>query len=67
MTADPIVIAAAVRTPLGRFLGDLSPLPAHALGAHVIRAALDRAGSEPERRFLARRIAACQAVNATVL
>ena len=31
------------------------------------RAALDRAGSEPERRFLARRIAACQTVNAIVL
>ena len=28
------------------------------------RAALDRAGSEPERRFLARRIAACQTANA---
>ncbi len=40
---DPVVIASAVRTPLGRFLGDLSPLSAHALGAHVIRAALERA------------------------
>lgn len=49
MTADPIVIAAAVRTPLGRFLGDLVPLSAHALGAHVIRAALERAGLTPEK------------------
>ncbi|MDC8013553.1 acetyl-CoA C-acyltransferase [Tahibacter soli] len=46
---DPVVIVAAVRTPLGRFLGDLSPLPAHALGAHAIRAALARAGVAPER------------------
>ena len=40
---DPIVIAAAVRTPLGRFQGELSPLPAPRLGAAVIRAALERA------------------------
>lgn len=46
---DPVVIVAAVRTPLGRFLGDLSQLPAHALGAHAIRAALARAGVAPER------------------
>ncbi len=47
-TADPIVIASAVRTPLGRFLGDLSPLAAHALGAHAIRAAVERAGVKAE-------------------
>ncbi|MBF6023883.1 acetyl-CoA C-acyltransferase [Lysobacter niastensis] len=46
---DPVVIVSAVRTPLGRFLGDLSPLPAHALGAHAIRAALQRANLPPER------------------
>ncbi|BBK33749.1 acetyl-CoA C-acetyltransferase [Stella humosa] len=40
---DPVVIVSAVRTPLGRFLGDLAPLAAPALGAHVIRAALERA------------------------
>ena len=34
--ADPIVIVAAVRTPLGRFLGELGGLSAPALGAHVI-------------------------------
>lgn len=39
VATDPVVIASAVRTPLGRFLGDLAPLPGHALGAHVIRAA----------------------------
>jgi acetyl-CoA C-acetyltransferase len=33
-----------VRTPLGRFQGELSSLPAHALGAHAIKAAVERAG-----------------------
>ncbi|SMH48497.1 acetyl-CoA C-acyltransferase [Azospirillum agricola] len=46
---DPVVIVAAARTPLGRFQGELSALPAHALGAHAVRAALSRAGLAPER------------------
>lgn len=40
-TSDPVVIVSAARTPLGRFQGALSAMPAHALGAHAIRAALD--------------------------
>jgi len=40
---DPIVISAAVRTPLGRFNGDLAGLAAHQLGSAAIRAALERA------------------------
>ena len=47
--SDPIVIVSAVRSPLGRFLGDLAPMQAHALGAHVIRAALERAHLAPEK------------------
>jgi acetyl-CoA C-acetyltransferase len=47
--SDPVVIVAAIRTPLGRFQGDLSPLTAPALGAHVIRAALERAQLAPDR------------------
>ncbi|MGR9263728.1 acetyl-CoA C-acyltransferase [Rhizobium leguminosarum] len=46
---DPIVIVSAVRTPLGRFLGDLAPLQGTELGAHVIRAALERAGLSHDR------------------
>jgi acetyl-CoA C-acetyltransferase len=46
---DGVVIASAVRTPLGRFQGELAGLPAHALGAHVIRAAIARAGLAPEK------------------
>ncbi|MGY4459747.1 acetyl-CoA acetyltransferase [Bradyrhizobium sp. LB13.1] len=48
-TADPVVIVSAVRSPLGRFMGELSPLPAHKLGSHVIAAALDRAKLAPEK------------------
>jgi acetyl-CoA C-acetyltransferase len=47
--ADPIVIIAAARTPLGRFQGDLAPLAAPVLGAHVIRAVLGRAGLATDR------------------
>jgi acetyl-CoA C-acetyltransferase len=46
---DPIVIAAAVRTPLGRFLGELTPLPTPMLGASVLTAALQRSGLAAER------------------
>ena len=48
-TSDPVVIASAVRTPLGRFQGELGALPAHALGAHAIKAAR-RAGGHRRRR-----------------
>ena len=37
----------AARTPVGSFNGALSTLTAHALGEVAIKAALDRAGSEP--------------------
>jgi acetyl-CoA C-acetyltransferase len=47
--ADPIVIVSAVRTPLGRFLGELSGLSAPKLGSHVIKAALVRAKLAPAR------------------
>jgi len=46
---DPIVIAAAVRTPLGRFLGELTPLTTPMLGASVLTAALQRSGLAAER------------------
>src|SRR3569833_1253517 len=49
MAADPIVIVSAVRTPLGRFLGDLAPLQAPQLGAHGIRAAIGRAGISADK------------------
>ena len=48
MTADPIVIAGAARTPLGSFQGDLGAVAAPALGAVAIRAAVERAGVAPD-------------------
>ena len=42
-----IVIAAAARTPVGSFNGELSAVSAHELGAAAIRAALQRAGVAP--------------------
>jgi len=46
--ADQIpVLVSAVRTPIGRFLGALSPLSATQLGATAIRAAVERAGINP--------------------
>jgi acetyl-CoA C-acetyltransferase len=43
---QPVIVAAA-RTPIGRFLGGLSPLAAPELGAIAIRAALERSGVDP--------------------
>src|SRR5213593_4569331 len=38
------VILSACRTPMGRYLGGLAPLPAPQLGARVVREAVRRAG-----------------------
>ncbi len=48
MTADPIVIVAAARTPMGGFQGELKGFAAPELGAAAIRAAVERAGLKPE-------------------
>ena len=47
MTADPIVIVGAKRTPMGGFQGDLAGLSASELGGAAIRAALADAGVDP--------------------
>src|SRR5438093_11547327 len=41
------VIVSACRTPIGRYLGGLAPLPAPRLGAIVVREAVRRAGIDP--------------------
>src|SRR5688572_20519720 len=46
---DDIVIVSAARTAVGAFNGALSSLPAHELGKVAIRAALERAGIEPDQ------------------
>lgn len=43
-----VVIVGAKRTPIGSFNGALAPVPATALGATAIRAALASAGVAPE-------------------
>jgi acetyl-CoA C-acetyltransferase len=45
---DDVVILSAVRTPIGAFQGALAGLPAHALGARAIAAAVERAGLTPD-------------------
>ena len=42
----PVILKGGVRTPIGRFLGGLSPLLAPELGAIAVRAAIGRAGIE---------------------
>ncbi len=49
MTANPIVICGAKRTPIGSFQGQFQPLAAPALGAAAIRAALEHSAIEAEK------------------
>jgi len=44
---NEVVIVSAVRTPIGVLNGGLSSLPAHELGAIVIKEALARATIDP--------------------
>lgn len=44
---EPVIVS-AVRTPIGRFGGSLAETPTTALGATVIKAAVERAGVAPE-------------------
>src|SRR6185295_2279174 len=43
-----VFVVSAVRTPISKFLGGLSSLPAPKLGAIVIREAVKRAGLAPD-------------------
>ncbi len=49
MSEDPreAVIVSAVRTPIGKFGGTLTPVAAPELGAVAVRAAVERAGVDP--------------------
>ena len=44
---DDIIILSAARTPIGKFQGALSGIPAPQLGAVAIKAAIERAGIDP--------------------
>jgi acetyl-CoA C-acetyltransferase len=45
---NPVVIAGGARTPIGRFNGALSKVDAVDLGAHAVKAALERTALEPD-------------------
>ena len=45
---ERVFIVEGARTPIGRFLGSFSEIPAVDLGIHAVRAALERARVEPE-------------------
>jgi acetyl-CoA C-acetyltransferase len=47
-TSDPLVIVGAARTPIGAFQGDFKDLAATELGSVAIRAAIERAGVQPD-------------------
>ncbi len=47
-SARDAVIVGAARTPMGKFMGALSPLSATELGGLAIQAALERSGVDPE-------------------
>jgi acetyl-CoA C-acetyltransferase len=49
MSADPIVIAAYARTPMGGFQGSLAGATATQLGAAAVRAAVERSGVDGEK------------------
>jgi acetyl-CoA C-acetyltransferase len=53
--SDPIVILSCARTPIGALQGALADVPATALGATVVRAAVERSGikgSELDRLYM---------------
>jgi acetyl-CoA C-acetyltransferase len=49
MSQNDVVLASAVRTPIGGLQGALAPLSASDLGAVAVKEAVRRAGAEPEQ------------------
>ena len=47
--SEAIVIVSAARTPMGSFQGDFAPLSANDLGGVAIKAAVERAGLQPQQ------------------
>jgi len=45
---EDVYVVGAARTPIGRFMGALSGVPATELGAVAVRAAVERSGVDPE-------------------
>ena len=49
MKKDEIVVSSALRTPIGAFAGTLKETPAAVLGAHAVKALLERTGLSHDR------------------
>lgn len=49
MTDRRVAIVSPLRTPVGKFLGTLAPVPAETLAADIIRAVVERSGVDPQR------------------
>lgn len=49
MSIRKAAIVSPLRTPIGRFLGALAPLPAEKLASHVISTLVERSGIDPTR------------------
>jgi acetyl-CoA C-acetyltransferase len=49
MSQDPVVIVSAARTPMGGFMGDFAAVTAPQLGSVAIKAAVERAGIQPDQ------------------
>lgn len=47
--SETIVIVSATRTPMGSFQGDFAPLSANELGGVAIKAAVEKAGLQPQQ------------------
>ena len=47
--SEKVVIVSAARTAIGNFGGSLASVPAHELGAVVMKEVLNRAGVKPEQ------------------
>src|SRR5690606_23175915 len=47
-SSDPVVIVSGARTPIGSFQGVFASVPAPELGSVAIRAAVERAGIQPD-------------------
>lgn len=49
LMSETIVIVSATRTPMGSFQGDFTPLSANELGGVAIKAAVEKAGLQPQQ------------------
>lgn len=66
VSLNEVVIASAVRTPMGSFRGSLSSLSASELGAVAVNAAIERAGIPKEEIKEVSRLSSLSPINSNV-